>query len=193
MRKRGHEVDVFTTSINSKESVENYENMTIHRYGTNFRVLTSNISFRMFREPVKHYIDIAHTHFDIPPGPFTGLWYAKKKKVPLVVTYHGDWIESYGGFVRRTGIAFHNKYLVDKVLSYANVIISPSEYYINESRFLRNYRDKIIVIPHGINLGDFDIPYSKEECRKKLGFRLNDNIRVNVQSYLSPRQHCGKA
>jgi hypothetical protein len=28
------------------------------------------------------------------------------------------------------------------------------------------YRDKIVVISNGINTEDFDIPYSKEQCRK---------------------------
>ena len=185
MAKRSHEIDIFTTAKNSKDSIEKNENMTIYRYGTNFKVLTSNISFGMFSKPLKHDVDITHTHFDIPPGPLAGLRYAKKKNVPLVVTYHGDWVESYGGLIRRMGVGFHNKYLVDKLLSYANVIISPSEYYINGSSFLRKYRDKIVVIPNGVNLGEFDIGYSKEECRKRLGLPLDKKMLLFF-GYLAP-------
>ena len=183
--KRGHEISVFTTSVNSKDSVEKYENVTIYRYGTNFRVISSNISFGRFLKPIKHDVDVVHTHFDVPPGPLAGLRYAKKKNVPLVVTYHGDWEASYGGLVRRMGVAFHNKYLVDKVLSYADVIISPSEYYINESRFLGKYRDKIVVIPNGVNLREFDIGHSKEECRKRLRLPLDKKILLFF-GYLAP-------
>ena len=185
MAKRGHEIDVFTTSIDSKDSIEKHGNMTVYRYGTKFRVLTSNISFGMFSKPLKHDVNIAHSHFDIPPGPFASLKYAKKKDVPLVVTYHGDWEAGYGGLIRRMGVAFHNKYLVDKLLSYANIIISPSEYYINGSRFLKKYRDKIVVIPNGVNLGEFDIGYSKDECRKKLGLPLDKKILLFF-GYLAP-------
>jgi glycosyltransferase involved in cell wall biosynthesis len=185
MAKRGHEVNVFTTSINSEDSIEKNENMTIYRYGTNFRIHTSNISFGMFKKPMDHNVDIIHTHFDIPPGPLAGLRYAKKKKNPFIVTYHGDWVDSYGGLIRRIGVGLHNKYLVDKVLCYADVIISPSECYINESRFLKKYKEKIVVIPNGINLKDFDISYSKEECRKKLGLPLNKKILLFF-GYLSP-------
>ncbi|KAF5423723.1 MAG: glycosyltransferase family 1 protein [Candidatus Methanomarinus sp.] len=189
MAKRGNEIDVFTTSVNSKDSVEKHENTTIYRYGTNFRVLTSNISFGTFRNPVNHDVDVAHEHFDIPHGIFAGLRYAKRKNVPLVVTYHGDWEESYGGFIRRMGVAFHNRYLVDKLLSHAKIIISPSEYYINESRFLKKYRDKIVAIPNGVNLKDFNVPYSKKECRDRLGIPLNTNIILfvgNLISYKGP-------
>ena len=185
MAKKGHEIDVFTTSVNSKDSVEKHENITIYRYGTNFRVLTSNISFRMLIKPIKYDVNIAHEHFDIPHGLFAGLRYAKKKNVPLVVTYHGDWVESYGGVIRKMGVAFHNKYLVDKLLSYADVIISPSEYYITGSRFLRKYRDKIVVIPNGINLEGFNVRYSKKECREKLGLPLGKKILLYF-GYLSP-------
>ena len=185
MAKRNHKINVFTTSVNSKDSIEKDGNMMIYRHGTNFRVLTSNISFGLFRKPIKNDVDLAHVHFDIPPGPLAGLRYAKRKNVPLVVTYHGDWVESFGGFIRRVGVAFHNKYLVDKLLSYADVIISPSEYYINESRFLGKYQDKIVVIPNGINLGEFDIGYSKEECRKRLGLPLDKKILLFL-GYLAP-------
>ena len=185
MANRDHEIDVFTTSVDSKDSIEKHENVTIYRYGTNFRVLSSNISFGRFLKPIKHMVDIAHTHFDIPPGPLAGLRYAKKKNVPLVVTYHGDWVESYGGLIRRVGVTFHNKYLVDKLLSYADVIISPSGYYINGSRFLRKYLDKIVVIPNGVNLWEFDIGYSKEECKKKLGLPRDKKILLFF-GYLAP-------
>jgi len=189
MKKRGHEIHIFTTSADSRDSIEKDGDMTIYRYGTNFRILTSNISFGIFRKPVKHRVDIIHTHFDIPPGPMAGLRYAKKKKVPLIVTYHGDWEASYGGLIRRIGVAFHNKYLVDKLLSYTDVIISPSKCYIDRSRFLGRYKDKIVVIPNGINLSDFDIPYSKEECRDKLGLPLDEKVVLflgNLSPYKGP-------
>ncbi|TFH40186.1 MAG: glycosyltransferase family 1 protein [ANME-2 cluster archaeon] len=185
MVKQNNEVNIFTTSINSKDFIEKYENMTIYRYGPNFRVLTSNISFGLFKKPIKHNVDIIHTHFDIAPGPLAGLKYAKEKKVPLVVTYHGDWQESFGSFIRRMSVDFHNKYLVDKILSYADVIISPSEPYIDESNFLRNYKNKIVVIPNGINLEEFNVRYSKKECRVKLGLPLDRKILLYF-GYLSP-------
>jgi glycosyltransferase involved in cell wall biosynthesis len=99
----------------------------------------------------------------------SGLGYANKKGKPLVVTWHGDWIENYGGVIRRIGVYLSNRYLADKVLSKARAIITPSKYYVEESRFLKRYRAKLIEIPNGIDLEIFNIPYSKDECRKMLG------------------------
>ena len=173
MAHRGHEINVFTTAIDSKDSIEKYENIIIQRYGTNFRIFNRNISFKMLVKPIKYDIDIVHVHLD--ESILAALLYAKRKKIPLIASYHGDMIDIYGRFISKTLVYFYNK-LVNKLLSYADVIISPSECYIDESRFLGKYRDKVVVIPNGINVDEFDAPYSKEECREQLGLPLSENI-----------------
>jgi glycosyltransferase involved in cell wall biosynthesis len=184
-----NEVNVFTTSINSKYSFEEYGGMDVHRYGTKFRIDAGNISFGLFTKPMSYDADIVHAHFSTPPGEIAGAMCAKKKNVPFVLTYHGDWQESFGGFIRRTALSVYNRYLLDKLLSRADVIISPSEHYIDESRFLGKYRDKISVIPNGIEIEDFDISLSKEECKEKLGLPPNKNMILfvgNLTPYKGP-------
>ena len=177
MAKRGHEINVFTTSIDFRDAVERYNNISLYRYGTNFRIASANFSFNLFLKPIKHKVDIIHIHVGNPIADLAGYVYIKRnRKTPSIITYHGDGQEGIGSFVRNTGVSLYNKHLLDKVLSRADIIISPSEYYINESRFLGKYRDKIVVIPNGINVEDFDISYSREECRKKLGLPINKNI-----------------
>lgn len=188
MAKR-NEVNVFTTSINSKDSFEEYDGVNVHRYGTKFRIEKGNVSPRLFTKPLSRDADIVHAHFSTPPGELAGARCAKKRKVPFVLTYHGDWQESFGGFVRRKSLSFYNKYLLDKVLSHADVIISPSEYYIEESKFLKKYKDKIVVIPNGIKIEDFEIPFSREQCREKLCLPLNTNMILfvgNLIQYKGP-------
>lgn len=185
MAKRGHEIEVFTSSIDARDKIEKYDAMTIHRYGTNLRISTSNISLGIFKKPMDYDVDIAHVHFDIPPGPFAGLLYAKIKKVPLVVTYHGDWAEDFGSFLRRVGITLINRHLVDKILSHSAVIISPSRQYIDKSKFLQNHKERTVAIPNAIHLSDFELQYSKEECRKELGLPLDKKI-ILYFGFLTP-------
>lgn len=185
MAKLGHKIDIFTTSKDSSYSVERYSNLNIHRYGTNIKFLSSNISFDRLLKPKNHSLDIAHEHFDIPYGPFSGLRYARKRNVPLIVTYHGDWDAQYGSFTRRLGVAIHNKHLVDKLLSYAKLIISPSEYYVHKSIFLKKYTDKIQIIPNGINLIEYSNSESRELSREQLGLPVDKKLLLFV-SFLSP-------
>jgi len=176
LAQKGHEISIFTTSASSKDEVEEYNGIKVYRYGTNFRVASGIFSWGLIKHPIKYPSDLVHVHISVPMGDIAGLRYAKKKKVPLVVTYHGDLQEDMGGFVRRMSVYSYNKYFLDKILSYAEAIISPSEYYIDESRFLEKYRDKIIVIPNGVNIDNFDVPYSKEECREMLNLPPEDRI-----------------
>jgi glycosyltransferase involved in cell wall biosynthesis len=178
MARRDHDVQIFTTSHNTRDSVVLKDNLTIYRFGTTFRLYTSSISLSMLLHIQKREVDIAHVHFDIPPNPFIGLNYAKKKKIPLILTYHGDWVSNYGGTFRTYATQFFNRYLVDKILEQSTVIISPSRHYIQESKFLKQYSHKVVCIPNGVNIEDFDITYSKEECRSITGLPQDRRILV---------------
>lgn len=176
MAKRGHEVKIFTISTDHKSSIEKYENMTIYRYAKSFSIGHSNISFGLLQKPLKYQVDLIHAHSSGIAG-FAAMQYANRKNIPFVLEHHGDVPEeSYDRYIQRMCVSFYKKFLMDKVLSCANVIITASKYFINESRFLGRYRDKIVIIPNGINLEDFNIPYSKEECREKLNLPLNKNL-----------------
>jgi len=163
---RGHNIHVFVPS--TKSSIENYKDVSVHFYNSFLRIGIMYVSHKLFFDSLHYDVDIIHIHNDTPISVLAGLRYKRRKKKPLVVTWHGDWIENYGSFLRRIGVFISNRFLVDKVLSEADVIITPSEHYIEESRFLKRYREKTVEISNGINLEDFNIPYSKEECKKIL-------------------------
>lgn len=184
-----HEVNIFTTSINSKNSRELSENMIIHRYGTNLKIASANLSFKLLSGPLSHKVDVAHAHYNMPYSDYSALRYAKKKDVPFVVTYHADAQDSGGNLIRNWATFIYNRTLLKKVLSGADVIIATSNSYIDESKFLRNYRDKTTVIPNGINIEEFNINLSKEECREKLSLPANKRIILffgNIVAYKGP-------
>ncbi len=184
-----HELDIFTTSINSKDSCELLENMKIHRYGTVLKIASANLSFNLLYKPLDHKVDIVHAHYNMPYSDYSALRYAKRKNVPFVVTYHADAQESGGNLIRNWAQIIYNRSLLKQVLNGADVIIATSNSYIDESKFLRDYKDKIEVIPNGINLEEFDIELSKEECRDKLGLPHDKKIILffgNIVAYKGP-------
>ncbi len=191
LSKRKHEIYIFTTS-HDKESVDIWENdnIRIFRFGKNLRIGSTNISFKLFLEPIRYYgdIDIIHIHNTTAPGVIAGAIYAKKKRKPVVITHHGaERFSNFGSIVRRISVFVYTNLMVDKIFSLANVIISPSRYYIDDSKYLKKYREKVKVIPNGINLKEFDIPISKEECRKKLGLPVEKDI-VLFLGALTPKK-----
>jgi glycosyltransferase involved in cell wall biosynthesis len=185
--KDNYDCSVFTTSHDGKERFETYHHLNIFRYPTNFRLFSSNVSFRLAYMPLQHPADIVHVHFDLPPTPLWGYMYAKVKNKPLIVTYHGDWLDNYGSLLRRFIVKIVNILIVDRILSQASIIISPSPYYINESRFLKKYEEKIRIIPNGVDLDHNAMNYSKPECREILGLPKDSKIILYLGA-LTPRK-----
>jgi glycosyltransferase involved in cell wall biosynthesis len=184
MAHRGHEIHVFSSSMNRNESLENYGKIFIYRYKKSFRIGRSPVSFDLLYKPlkVKIELDIVHAHLGNLPAPFSGYWYAKKWKKPFIITYHGEYIGNFGDPMRRFGVGLHNLYLADKLLSKSDAIIVLSKYNIEQSKILRKYADKIKIIPNGINLEEFDISYSKEKCRDILNIPKDKKVILFVGS-----------
>lgn len=170
---RGHEISVFTTSITCANETEQNGNITVHRYGTTFKFETVNVSLSLLRKPFEHKVDLVHVHSVNPVAELAALRYVRKRRVPLVVTYHGDPQESFGALARRAAVKLYIEFLLDKVLSSADIIVSPSRIFLNSSRFLGKYEGKIVIVPNGIVLRDFTIPYLKEECKQIVGLEGN--------------------
>ena len=184
-RKR-HDVYVFTISENKKDCVEDYKGIKVYRYGSLFGYHSERFSFKILYKPLDFDFDVVHIHSGISMTVVGGFRYVMKKRKPLVITWHGDSVRE-PKYCRYTGLipniaAYFYKYLADKILSYADVIISVSKSFINESKFLHKYIDKIVFIPNGIDLEEFNIPYSKEECRDMLKLDREKNIILFVGS-----------
>lgn len=185
----GYEVNIFTSSIDSKNHIEQADGVKVFRYGTNFKIEKAFFSAGLYTGSITHGMDLVHLHFTTPPGDVGAYFYSLIKRKPLIITYHGDAEENYGRMLRRTGVKLYNRFMVDRILSHAVRIISPSQYYITESRFLSKYREKTLAIPNGINLEEISLPYSKEECRKRLSIPPDDKVILFVgalKGYKSP-------
>ena len=154
-------------------SIEIYPHMRIHRHATSFKIASANASFKLIYKPLKYDLDIVHAHSPIPYSDLPALMYAKRKKVPFLLTYQFDGQETGGNFMRNTGVSIYNKVFINRVLDSAEVIIATTRSYAEESPFLKNYLDKIVVIPNGINLEEVTTNLTREESRIKLGLPLN--------------------
>lgn len=189
MAKKGHEIFIFTSSMDSTNSVEDYGKIKIYRYRKNFIIGQAPISLDLLYKPLTSglSLDIVHTHMGNLPAPLTALFFSMIKNKPFVVTHHGDWIGGYGGIKRKIGVFLFNNYLCDFILTHTDSIIGLSRSHVEDSRFLKKYPTKIEIIPNGINSNNFDISYSKEECRNLLNLPKDKSIILFVGS-LTPRK-----
>jgi glycosyltransferase involved in cell wall biosynthesis len=168
MANRGHEVSVFTTAEEGNGQSESQNGITIHRYPTAFTIATSPFSVQMFKQSHRHDLDLVHVHLAAPSAALTGLVHSRKKHLPLVIGYSGDLVAGFGSVIRRVCTTAYNRLFHNWLLSQAEIIISPSESYVQHSPFLAGHRGKVVVIPHGINLDEYQTASPKLECRKQL-------------------------
>lgn len=188
LSKRGHDVIVFTTSKDSKDSVEEINGVKVVRSGKNFKISRTNISFKLFFDPLKYDVDVVHVHNTTAPGVIAGLVYAKRKRKPLVITHHGDEkFSNWGSIVRRIGVYIHVNYLIKQSFSLADIIISSSKYFVEESRYLSKYKDKVKVIPNGIKIEEYSTNIPKEQARRKLNLPTDKKI-ILFLSVLTPKK-----
>jgi glycosyltransferase involved in cell wall biosynthesis len=170
LSKMDVKVHVFFPS--NKTCIKIMDNLIIHHYNSLLSIQGYYFSYELLKDMLRYELDIVHVHNDSPMAMLAGLKYSKKKNTPLIVTWHGDWLGATR--IRKVFVPILNKTLVKICLSQARAIIVPSVEYVNESTVLRTYEGKIVEIPHGVNLEEMKVPYSKEKCKDMLN--LDDKI-----------------
>ncbi|MDD4955624.1 MAG: glycosyltransferase, partial [Candidatus Omnitrophica bacterium] len=105
--------------------------------------------------------NILHFHFPSPIAEAYCLALYPRKK-PLIVSYHAD-ISGYNKAL------FFYAPILKKFLKRADRIIISSPALLERSPFLRDLKDKCVIIPFGIDVGRFEL--SSEDKEAFLGLR----------------------
>ncbi len=165
--KKGCKVDVL--SLTDKSNSENIEldGYTVHRAHLDFQISSAGFSisalFRFFQLAKK--ADIIHYHF---PWPFMDMvHFVTGVNKPTLVTYHSD-------IIRQQQLLKLYRPLKRKFLNSINRIVVTSQNYFATSNVLADYRDKVTVIPIGLDKSTY--PKASEErlrfWREKLGSKF---------------------
>lgn len=112
--------------------------------------------------------DVIHTHESIFPISFLSTIYAKKSRIPLIVTLHGR-ISGNGRFIVDLGSTLVEWSLSRMVLRNAEKIILLNDPLIERTRALGISDSKTVVIPNGIDLkclSDHESSASRSEFKK---------------------------
>lgn len=96
--------------------------------------------------------DIIHTHIPTPWCADWSAFYSQRKNKPLVVTYHNDII---GKGVASLIARIYNSFALKYVLKTADKIVITQPSYLHSSAHLTEYRDKIEIIPNGVDVDKF--------------------------------------
>lgn len=160
----GVESRVFMLSRNPEPPIVKLPEAQVHRFPLTFEIASCGFSLtsvRAFSELV-NWADVIHYHF---PWPFADLLHLfTKVKKPALVTYHSD-------VVRQRGLLQLYRPLMKYFLSKVQCVVATSPNYLATSPILNQVRDKVAVIPIGLNRDSYPLvsPLELAEVRKQVG------------------------
>jgi len=138
------DTEVLALSPTMVERTIKIDNHYVHRCRSNFEIASTPFSvsaFLRFRQLAKE-ADIIHYHF---PYPFADLLhFLTRVNKPTVLTYHSD-------IVKQKHLLRLYRPLMNKFLGSVDRIVATSPNYLNSSKVLARFKDKVSVIPIGLD------------------------------------------
>lgn len=150
----GIEAEVLTLSRDAAQTEVVIDGHRVYRAKLDFEIASTGFSwsvFKKFRELAAE-ADIIHYHF---PWPFMDVVHfatdLKRMGKPTVVTHHSD-------VVRQKLLFQFYRPLMHRFLDSVDRIVASSPNYLATSPVLDRFRDKVIVIPFGLNKAGYPTP-----------------------------------
>ncbi|WP_298670026.1 glycosyltransferase family 4 protein [uncultured Methanofollis sp.] len=169
LEKLGHEIGIFTTSADRSDHTEEFGGITVFRYGKDLKLAETEISLKYLRGRDTPPLDIVHLHAGSPPATLAALGHIRQNRAPFVVTHHLDPDIWSGNLVRRVLLYGYSEYYLRQSFAKSDRIIALSQEVVASSPHLQPFRNRISVIPNGIDIAELETPLSKKECRRRLG------------------------
>ena len=188
MKKRGHEVFVFTTS----KSIQPNDNQTLYMLNSiplliakQYKNRIATFYSREIAKQIKEIgLDIVHTQTEFSVGAF-GKIISRKYDIPFIHTYHTMW-EDYVHYIsplkgRNIRLKRLARTISRAFVRKAECVITPSKKTAKYLKYKCKVKNKpIYVIPTGIDIAPFKSSNFTEEERdnlkKSLGIKPNEKI-----------------
>jgi len=164
-----HQVEsrVLTLSDDPDPAIIERDEAYVYRYKCTFEVASCGMSFSAiagFKQLVE-WADIIHYHF---PWPFADLLHLLSDvKKPSVMTYHSD-------VVRQKELLWFYRPLMHYFLGRMDRIVATSPNYAATSETLALFRDKVEVIPIGLNMDSY--PLLNSQVLELMKARVGDGF-----------------
>ncbi len=145
--KAGHSVDCVVAHRQNHSVTEVQNGVRVHRLASFGSALSTSLSPKYLRAPRKFPADIWHAHYPNPLADFACV--TGPTTVPLVLHWHSDVIRQQA-FMR-----LYAPLLQNRLLQRADRIVVATPMHLKYSPWLVPYREKVVVIPFGLELDRF--------------------------------------
>jgi rhamnosyl/mannosyltransferase len=163
----GTTCEVLTLSRNPHPDVVEMNGYRVHRVKETFSIASTGFSVEAYAKfkALSKDVDLIHYHF---PWPFMDvIHFASRTDKPCIVSYHSD-------IVNQKQLLKLYRPLQNKFLRSADRIVVASPNYLESSEVLPPFRDKIRIIPIGVDKPSYPVPAPEVTARwaEKIGGRF---------------------
>lgn len=156
LQSLGWTVVVVTTGNYDSKKIAIFDGIKIYRLNSSFTLSNTPIGFGWRRKLIQIFKDeqpdIINAHTPVPY--LADIAERASKAIPFVLTYHNDLEKD--SLPYKAIAKLLNLTLIRRTLRRSTGIITTSEYYVRESRYLKEYRSKISIVPPGVDLSRFN-------------------------------------
>jgi len=150
--KGGHDVTVVCANEPRSKSKDRIEGIAVKRLRYAGKVANTNITPGLPAALLKEEFDVVNTYIPTPWSADWSAFAAVLKRKPLVVTYHNDIV---GRGISNYLAKVYNATALKCLLRRADRIVITTPEYLNSSPYLKRYKDKVEVIPIGVDTSRF--------------------------------------
>jgi rhamnosyl/mannosyltransferase len=141
----GHEVTVLVTDPSRHTTAATVGAVRVVRAARLATVASTPLSLALVAALARLRPDVTHLHVPYPVGEAAWLLVGRR---PMVLTYHSD-------VVRQRLLGRVWAHGLRRVLARADRVLATSPSYVESSPFLRRVRERVVVVPLGIDAGRF--------------------------------------
>lgn len=170
--KLGISIDLFAAEIPKKAEKWNWDHVSLHECKPLFMVRHNPIMPSLPLSMIKNgRYDLVHTGIPLGFACDAATFVSHIKRKPLILTYHCDVVSS-------TSISgAYASFLKLYTLRCADKILPTTRSYADTSPLLKNFRDKVEVIPMGVDLARYTFnKQHRDEIRAKHGIRHDEKV-----------------
>ncbi|MDD5093861.1 MAG: glycosyltransferase family 4 protein [Dehalococcoidia bacterium] len=150
---RGHSVTVFSTDCDADAPFEVNKGIRVIRKPVHFTVsgtpVRLTLIYDLHRLTRESHFDLINAHTPVPFYADVAAVVAKLRGIPFVLTYHNDTVSEK--FLLNAIVNAYNHSFNLLTLNFSNLIITPSPFCLNESKWLSKHSDRVVWIPPGVD------------------------------------------
>jgi rhamnosyl/mannosyltransferase len=165
---QSHKLEVLVCNTERRTVHELVSGVHVTRVGAWAQAFSTHLTPALVTELSTRSYDLLHLHTPNPMGMLAYVMARKPRGHRLVITHHSD-------VVRQARLRRWLEPLFSRVMRRADVIIATSPNYAATSRELEPYRDRVSVVPYGIDLEPYSSASHDSEAAA-LRVRFGDRI-----------------